>query len=293
MKWKFFSMGNTHETALCDAFTTILGDAFSVDTRKNFKRLAIPDVSIVMGVKGKGSVNADTIIKDSIKAGKFAIYIDKGYIRRRAHNTELMDLYRFSVNAFQPLSYLHRYTHLSDRWHSLNVPIIKPKKIFGQGTILFCGSSAKYGEYKKIGDPTEYAKKIIQQIRKHDCYQREIVYRPKPSWVDAVPIAGTTYSSDRRRFTDELARADVVVTHGSNACFEAALHGVPSIVLDDGVTKFLADNKIDDIASITPINSLKLKELCNAIAYQQWSVGEVADGTAIKHFYSVFKHLIK
>ena len=46
------------------------------------------------------------------------------------------------------------------------------------------------------GDPTEYAKYLVSEIRKYS--KRQIWYRPKPSWRDAMPIEGTYFSRHKK-----------------------------------------------------------------------------------------------
>lgn len=284
-------MGNVHEVALAEAFKTSLGDDFTVTTRKELDVENLPDVGILMGVKGKGSNAADVLMRTLLDNGKHFIYIDKGYFRSRQKNTEVMDYYRFSVDAFQPLRYLQRIPHPSDRWDQLPLRVAEPKLNFGDGTIVFCGSSQKYCDLKGLGDATEYAKNIIYKLRSIDRYGRKIVYRPKPSWKDAVEIHGTQYSADTRHLSTELKKADVVVTNGSNACFEAALAGVPSIVLGDGITLSLGSNKLKTVNHLQPLVRSDVEQLCFDIAYQQWTPGEVASGEAINYFNLIFEYL--
>ncbi len=292
VKYLFITSRNKHETAILKALQVGLkksGCAVAMEESENYKgpRMDI-DVAVVIGVKGVSK----KVMHDYLYVGANTIYMDKGYIRRKGTNG-IMDLYRVSVNAFQPLAYMNRYKHDSARWKALHVKINDEKVIKNKGTILYAGSSQKYADFKRMGDVTEYGRKIINRIREYDKYKRAIVYRPKPSYANAVPISGTIYSPAAKRFTDELDRADMLVTHGSNACFEALLRGIPSIVLDDGITKQFSVKEIKNISEVKFPSKKGIKLFCSNLAYQQWSIDEIKTGEMGDYIKHVIEYLKK
>jgi hypothetical protein len=97
---------------------------------------------------------------------------------------------------------------------------------------------------------------------------RPIIYRPKPSFKDAQPIEGTEFSTGDETINDALWGAHALVTHGSNACFEAALLGVPSIVLGDAVAAPISSRSLDDDRE--PLRGKREQWFAN-LAYHQFT----------------------
>lgn len=294
MKFIFYSGGAKHEVAVIRALAKslpIFGHSIEAVPRKRYT-VPASEGAIFLGVKG----DSRKMLDDHVRAGCTVLYLDKGYVRRQLPNG-LMELYRVSVNAFQPHAYMHSIPVSCDRWDDLGIKFEKPKKYFGRGNVVYAGSSQKYCNFKQLGDCTAFAKKVIAEIKLHDSLHRKIVYRPKPSWDDAVPIPGTIFSHPltgvRISFEHEAERADLFVTHGSNACLEAAIKGVPSIVLDDGITKSFSVGKVSDLSKVKSIDSRELLKLCHVVAYQQWSLRELGDGTAMQYLQGIFEHVRK
>src|SRR5690606_33738992 len=117
------------------------------------------------------------------------VMLDKGYNRSR--DCKMWRYTRISVGTHQPD--LSAFKFKPDRVRSLPFPHICPVRKSGKH-ILLIGSSAKCHEFLDLPDPTEWAASVVAEIRKHT--DRPIVYRPKQSWRDAVPIPGTTMSYD-------------------------------------------------------------------------------------------------
>lgn len=291
MNWTLYSSFGVHEEALADSFRSGLGKRFSVVHRKKLDRHNLPAVGVFMGVKGRDD-SCGAEIGALLRANKkHYLFVDKGYFRSRTQHVELMDHYRFSFDSFQPIKYMMRTPFEHTRFRNLGVATAPLKTNFGQGTILYCGSSQKYCDYHNLGNATDYARAVINRIKFFDSGKREVVYRPKPSWRDAVPIKGTTYSTGGEHFADVVARADVVVTHGSNACLEAVVCGTPAITLGEAITDVMVKNTIENLPEIPALRQHRVDLFLAAVAYQQWSLGEIADGTAITHFNKILTRL--
>jgi hypothetical protein len=249
------------------------GDTFATANIAEFVRPdKKADVAVLAGVKGhsKGCFDA------YLSAGRHAVILDKGYTRIRGGTLGTL-YWRMSLDAFQPHAYLNRVPRPPDRWDQLDVPIeTRPSQ--PKGTVLFCGSSQKYCNWHNLGDATGYAKSVLDRLRR--LTTKELVYRPKPSWGDAVPIAGYRYSDHEQKYVVELAEAAVVVTFGSNAAFEAVLRGVPALVLGDGIARSLARNRLDEVDDLLYPEPLAIHQLAANVAYCQYTLDEMADGTA-------------
>ena len=291
MIWLFASQGNKHEEALVAAMRlgTTKGEIVTVP-KQEFKATVkqVPGV-ILAGVKS----DHGPLLRKLVGMGKRVLYLDKGYIRSKNLSPDLMDYYRVSVDSFQPHAYMHRYPHPSDRWDVLEVPIQKLVKTDNRRFVLYAGSSQKYCNFYGLGDATEYAQNVIRRVQEIDRFNRTIIYRPKPSWRGAVPIKGTVFSKYGLSMGQELAHTQVLITHGSNACLEAALHGVPSIVLGEGVTKSISSAGLEEVARPKRVGREALTKLCYTIAYQQWSLDDFRSGAAFEYITDVINYLSK
>jgi hypothetical protein len=125
---------------------------------------------------------------------------------------------------------------------------------------------------------------LVGQIRRFT--DRPIVYRPKPSWGGAEPIPGTKFSWSRAKnfitIYDDLKGAHCLVTHGSNACFEALQAGVPSIVTGDAALRPIFSTDIAEIENPRRASMPERRQIVDNLAYCQWSLGEIAQGDAWK-----------
>lgn len=264
----------------------ILAEAFIKGVKRHgdtgYLRPLLPDKSVVaedadvacmVGVKCKRSFDLHT------KNGCHVLMFDKGYTRHTiTGNVRAWEWWRIAVDAHHPTHYLSKIPPISDRFLALELELL-PWTTEGS-TVIFAGSSQKYHEFYGLPEPTEYAEKQIRKIRK--ATQRPIIYRPKPSWGDAVPIDGTQFITGGV-IGDLLKTAHALVTHGSNSCFEALLFGVPSIVLGDGVAKSVSSNDIGLIETPRRATERERLDLLSRLAYCQFTLKEMAQGLAWEH----------
>ncbi len=208
------------------------------------------------------------------KRGIPTMMFDKGYSRHT--KGRCWEYWRVSYNDHHPTSTtLMKRNYPGGRFNGLGFKIEPWRK---QGDhILIAGSSAKYHYFSKLPDPTTYAEYLIKAIRY--ITDRPIIYRPKPSWKGATPIEGTSFSSCKDPLKGVLTNCHAVVTHGSNTCFEAALNGVPSIIMGEGVTKSISSTSLYDIE--TPAMNDR-EQLFYNLAYHQWTLAEFESGKAFK-----------
>jgi hypothetical protein len=196
------------------------------------------------------------------------VYFDKPY-NRKLHG------WRIAFNHHQPTDSMYGMKFPPDR-AAANEWIARAWR--PGRTVLLAGSSEKFHDMKglRLG-PTEYAQWCVKRIRKFT--DREIVYRPKPSWRDAVPIPGTTFSRGPSIAAD-LADAHCLVTYGSNACFEAVLAGVPAVILGDAVTREISSQAIESVERPRKASMKDVQNLLNNLAWFQWSTKEFENGQA-------------
>lgn len=225
------------------------------------------DLACMVGVKSRDLWN------QSRAAGQRTLMFDKGYARHRGPK-RTWEYWRVSLDAQQPtMTTLMKFAMPTDRCETIT-PEIHDWNRGGSGIIL-AGSSAKYHSFHRLPDPTTWARAVVEELRRHT--GRRIIYRPKPSWRDAVPIKGTIFSPPHEQLGAMLREAFALVTHGSNACVDAAVAGVPSIILGPGVAWPISSHKLKAIE--TPLRQPRHQWLAN-LAYHQFTEAEMASGFA-------------
>ena len=269
MKIVFWASEKARERELANAFVQGAKrhgiEAVRVNTGAPFPKGKY-DYACMVGVKSA------ELWKQELERGVTPIMFDKGYVRVKHGQAWLY--WRVSVGSHTPYETLMR-EYPSDRWDQLG---LTPRPWRKQGThIVIAGSSAKYHRFHDLPHPNEYTKAIVKRLQAQTT--QDIFYRPKPSWRDAVPIAGTTYSVGPRSLQDDLQGAWALVTHGSNACFDAAMMGIPSIILGGGVMKPISSTSLKELRTVKTEDR---KDLFNAIAYHQWTLDEFRSGEALK-----------
>lgn len=226
------------------------------------------DAVCMVGVKSK------RLFEITRRAGAIPIMLDKGYVRTRRVGARTWEFWRVSVGEHHPTrTTLGRQKMPHDRFEALGLDI-RPWRRRGY-SVVFAGSSAKYHDFYGLPDPQTYAEKVLADLRERTA--RPLIYRPKPSWKDAKRIKPAQFSTGSETIADVLQGAWALVTHGSNASFEAALLGIPSIVLGDGVAAPVSSRSLDEIDD--PLLSKREQWLAN-LAYHQWTEAEMRSGEA-------------
>jgi hypothetical protein len=103
-----------------------------------------------------------------------------------------------------------------------------------------------------------------------------VVYRPHPKYLTPCP-KGAEYSDGT--LVEDLAGASRVVTYNSTTAVEAVLAGVPAVTLDIGSIAYpVASHELE-----APLVRPDRTRWCNDLAWRQWSLAELEDGTAWAH----------
>lgn len=270
MRIRFFASDKPREQELARAFCD--GIRLHKDRAEIQPLVASPDVTgadavCMVGVKSKRLFNA------CAAAGVVPIMLDKGYVRTRRADSRVWEYWRVATGGHHPTAGLMSEKMPGDRFEALGLDVA-PWRHRGL-QIVIAGSSQKYHDFYDLPDPTAWAKAIVSELR--ELTDRPIIYRPKPSWKEAVPIRGTTFGNSNESIRDALANSWALVTHGSNACFEAALMGIPSIVLGDAVAAPISSRSLADIGE--PLMAKREQWLHN-LAYRQWTESEMRSGEA-------------
>lgn len=221
-------------------------------------------------------------------AGISYCYFDKGYIRKRAEKEWLL-YWRASVNGHQPIGYVRQAKHDRGRADRMSLRLSPWREPRGD-LLIVDGSSAKHAYFHAPSnisrkDVHEYADKISRDLveRIRSVSQRSVVFRPKPSYRQAKPIEGTEFARGRgavhvKDFEYDFDRAHAVITYGSNLCFDAVLHGVPSIVLGHGIAGPISSTSLDDIEDPYLAPERDRQQWLNNVAHSQFKLEEFSSG---------------
>lgn len=241
--------------------------------------------------KNESGIDADAVCLVGVKSlklfrllrkeGKHVIYFDKGYFRHRGPG-RTWEYWRVAANDHHPTSYMTKAKHTSERWDIIagrrRVELKPWRAPDNVGAIVYAGSSEKYHEFAGLTDPTTYANDVIAKVKK--LTPRQVIYRPKPTWYDAVPIKNSHFSPRTQSIQDVLTGAWCLLTNGSNASFDAMLAGVPSVVLGNAITRPLYSHRLEDVVDPKiPTDEERDQWLAN-LAWCMFTEEEMRDGLA-------------
>lgn len=254
------------EGAAKNGDTSIAADVYSDDPRRF-------DAVVFYGLRGP--------FKDMYGrargAGVSTVYADLGFWNRKRFEGDVNGYHKLSVNC------LHA-THVlpidvpTDRFEQVGIDI-KPY-IKGKGDhVLLLGLSKKAAwAYDLLFEGWERSK--AAQVRRYT--DKPIIYRPKPNAeLYANKALGDVFSPAKGglSISQDLARSSFAVMRHSNVAIDALVEGVPYYT-EDGIGKLWA----------TPIESLETSprfpddneriKMLSKVAYAQWSVEEMQNGTA-------------
>jgi len=202
-------------------------------------------------------------------AGVPVVFFDKGYVRE----LRWLRFWRVSINELQPIRYIETERHTLERWDSFRV---RQRSSKGGSALLIGGSSGKAMQFFGIEDPNAWARDVVAKVRQKVDWP--IIYRPKPSWAGAEPIEGTVFSRDRYGLSDCIKASRVMVVHSSNACFDAAMAGLQTIVLGDGITKPISSTTLDDFEQPRVACKAERSQWLANVAWCQFTLKEFAEG---------------
>ena len=190
------------------------------------------------------------IIKECEFVGRDFYYIDHGYLSPGHYD----GFYRVTKNGMQAEGMIEKPP---DRWEALNLEL-RPWRRKGRH-ILVCPLTGAVGSFLGI-DPQKWIESVTREISQHTA--RPIQVKQK----------------GEGELKDSLLDCWCLVTHSSNAAVDALRDGVPVITLGDSAAWDVAWAFENIEKPIWPDREPWLFWL----AYQQFSLSEMRDGTAWK-----------
>lgn len=265
-----FQSHTSRSRVVCDAMMRGIRhcglDRVSLLMEHEYSGAPMSDIAVFYGASGR----LREVMDDYTHANKMALYIDLGYWGRHLGGRR-QGYHKVVLNGRHPTPYYRRIKHAMDRWHKFGLKI-QPWKARPGGAVLVAGMSAKGSRFEGF-EPMGWERAAINLIR--HVTDRPIIYRPKPTCKEAMPILGVGYSPPGETLDTVLAKTAVVVSHHSNTNIEAILAGVCSFT-EAGVA---VDQSQTDLNKIEDFVKLKDREQWVAdIAYTQWNVAEMCEG---------------
>lgn len=286
MKFTFFYAEKGYEMALAPALiagAAVHGDEIVLKPNADY---AGPenDGGIICGVTKR------EVLWGHRSAGVPLLYLDKGYLRSRAPygDRNLPEFWRMCWNATHPTDYLMRLKRPQDRMNGIEQAAHMPR---GGERILILGSSGKFHLTHHLTEPQAWTRDVVGVLR--DFSDREIVYRPKPSWKYAEPIEGTIFDhGEKTPVADALRHAWCAVTYGSIACVDAILAGVPVICLGNAVAAPISSTSLADVE--TPLWAEKdaREQWFANLMYCNFKPAEIASGFAWHEMKEQMRHAV-
>lgn len=281
MRCRFYAVEQKqNEVSVAEAFgegVRSVGDEYDVVAASSYVDPE-PGIDLACAFALKGHAKA---ILDGYRAmGARTLLVDKGLTRASTGLGGTRGYYRIALDEFMPLSRIERMMKEGvspARWIATGVQAQGHRLAPANGAIIYAGSSQKYCDFHGLGDAQEYAEAICRKIIKQKT-GRPVIYRPKPSWMDGVPIKGTLFSRPPQMLGPLLNGAYALVTHGSHAGIDAIVAGVPAIILGPGAARPVAATEIDQIKSLPfPSNEVRFRWLA-ALGHWQWTHEEMKSG---------------
>lgn len=264
--------GHGRSNALCAAMLSGIraaGDSGTLVRERRFGGEPVGDAAVFYGFSGR----LPAVMAAYRHAGKPAVFIDLGYWGRKTGGHH-QGYHKLAVNDRHPTAYFRARAHGAERFARLGVEIA-PWQRHGRH-ILLCGMGAKAARSLGFGAEA-WERQAIAALRA--VTDRPIHYRPKPSWLAAVPIEGTIYSHGDS-LGEALAGAHAVVTHHSNAAVEAVCAGVPCFTVQ-GVALAMGSARLKAIE--TPLYPDDRAQWAADVAWTQFTTAEIAAGLAWRH----------
>ncbi len=210
------------------------------------------------------------------RAGLSYLHVDLGYWQRKRQQGDYGGNHKVVLNARHPTAYFRRQRSVA---RIDGAPEIQPWRRDGRH-IVVAGLSAK-GAVSIGRNPLAWENDIIGRLRK--ITNRPIVYRPKPSWRDARPIAGTIWSPPEQTIHDALKDAWALVTMYSNAAIDALAAGIP-VYAEDGVAKAMSISSLTAIDGPPELSLKERKQFLADVGFCHWAKAEISDGTMFRQF---------
>ena len=264
---------NQHRSARVQtAFTKAITQA----GHKPWGRTSDADAAIIYGL---GPTHKDYYGEMRVR-DKPVLCVDLGYWNR-SYSLGDCAMYKVSPNYWHPQEAIRAIADPGPERRKALGLVVRPWQDNPRGHIVLAGMGQKSCVLYQYPDQS-WDLAAVQEIRQNT--DRQIYYKPKPSWRGCPPIAGTVYRCDEP-IEETLNGAWALVTHHSNAAVDALLCGIPTFSWD-GAAKYQSCSDLSLIES--PKRPEDREVLLDKLVYFNWSVGEMASGDCWRFMWKNF-----
>lgn len=214
------------------------------------------------------SITKRNLIHERLKNKKTFYYMDSGYIGNypceiNPNGNKLF--HRIVKNGLQHHEIIPRPP---DRWERLKMKLHKQKR--NGNHILLVLPSEKPCKFYNINLKT-WTEDTVKKIKQHT--NRPIVIRSKPSRSERIT---------QNSIYQDLEKCHALVTFNSIAAVESVLYGVPAFTLAPTAADPVCDKDLSLIENPTIHHIDKLYAWAHHLAYGQFHINELKDGTAYR-----------
>jgi hypothetical protein len=222
------------------------------------------DLAVTDGIRGPMGV----MCREAEALEVPVLIADAAFVRRD------LNYFQLSINR---LNWIPEFDLPGDRWDRLEVEL-QPRH--AGDFVLVTGQ--KPGDAAHGLSTFELREKYqdwYQELRKYT--ERPVLFRPHPMGLEVHPRG--LQPSSGRSLPDELAAAHALVTWNSTTATDALIAGTPAFVLGPNAqVDELANSELELIESpFFPDPSIR-RALFHRIAYSQWTLDELQDGSALE-----------
>jgi hypothetical protein len=210
------------------------------------------------------------IMQKCLADNKDFYYVDSGYVGNNISRLNKMGNKLYHRIVRNDLQHKTITPRPADRWQALDV-VLQPRK-FGR-KIIVATPDEKPCRYYGI-DQQQWVEQTVAELKKYTDRPIEIRHRA-PKRIDRVSTAplSTVLATD----------VHALVTYNSIAAVESIFAGVPAFVLaPTHVAEPVASKDLSQIENPVWANRDTLDAWCHSMAYGQYHVRELRDGTAFR-----------
>lgn len=210
------------------------------------------------------------IMQKCLADGRDFYYVDSGYVGNNISRQNRLGHKLYHRIVRNDLQHNDIQQRPDDRWRSLNIKL-HPRK-FGK-KIIVAAPDEKPCRYYGI-DQKQWVQNTVEELKKYTNRPIEVRERA-PKRIDRVVNAPLS----------QVLQQDVhaLVTFNSIAAVESIFAGVPAIVLAPShIARPVANTHLSQIENLYWPDKDKLDAWCHSMAYGQYHVRELRDGTAFR-----------
>lgn len=206
------------------------------------------------------------LIRHHLETGKPLLVLERGYIQPRRQWVSL------TWNGFNGRGAFPGAADGGERFRHHHAHLLKPWRRNAAGPVLLVG---QVPDDAALGGADIRAWASATAARLVDG-GFEVIYRPHPEAMTPAPPGCQLSRAD---LATDLERCGRVVTFNSTTAVEAVMAGVPTWVLGDGsVAAPVAARDLDEEFHFPDRTAW-----CHDLAWRQWRMAELADGSAWRH----------